>query len=175
MSNVICEKVGLDYFDAAPTRHTATQEIAATPEEVFAVLLDGVSWTKWVYAITGIDWTSGFPLQSGSTRSVYMIGGLVGHEEFIAYEHGRRMAFRFNEVSKGAISAFAEDYQVTDLGNGRSRIDWVMAMGLPGEDVSGLGARISAKVLGGFVRMTLWRFKRYVESGPTLATDHGGS
>jgi hypothetical protein len=82
---------------------------------------------------------------------------------------------RSDSVSKGDISAFAEDYQVTDLGKGRSRIDWVMAMGLPGEDVSGLGAWISAKVLGGFVRMTLWRFKRYVESGPTLATGHEDS
>jgi hypothetical protein len=36
-----CEKVGLEFFDSAPTRHHARQEVAATPEQVFAVLLDG--------------------------------------------------------------------------------------------------------------------------------------
>jgi hypothetical protein len=35
------EKVGLEFFDSAPTRHHARQEVAATPEQVFAVLLDG--------------------------------------------------------------------------------------------------------------------------------------
>ena len=36
-----CERVGLDYFDSAPVRHVASETIKATPEEIFAVLLDG--------------------------------------------------------------------------------------------------------------------------------------
>lgn len=42
---VSCERVGLDYFETAPIVHRATEEIAATPDEVFAVLLDAISWT----------------------------------------------------------------------------------------------------------------------------------
>ena len=38
--------------------------------------------------ITGVEWTSGFPIEVGSTRTVHMRGGLVGYEEFIACEHG---------------------------------------------------------------------------------------
>lgn len=48
---VSCEKVGLDYFDVAPVRFTASEVISATPDEVFAVFLDADSWTKWVFAI----------------------------------------------------------------------------------------------------------------------------
>ena len=166
-----CERVGLDYFDSAPVRHVASETIKATPEEIFAVLLDGESWTKFVWAIEDVVWTSGFPLEVGSTRSVYMKGGIVGHEEFIAYEHGKRMAFRFNQVYKGSIQAFAEDYQVTELGDGRCRVDWVMAMGVPDradDTPSGVVANLRKAMLGAFVRHTLKRFRRYVESKPVL-------
>ena len=38
------------------------------------------------------------------------------------------MAFRFNEASKDGITAFAEDYQVTELSPGRCIVEWTMAM-----------------------------------------------
>ncbi len=162
---VSCEKVGLDYFSSAPTRYTASEVIAATPERVFEVFLDAGSWTKWVFAITAVEWTSGFPIEVGSTRSVYMRGGIVGHEEFIAWEPGTRMAFRFNEASRDAIAAFAEDYQVTDLGNGTCRVDWVMAMTLS------TPPRLPAvmdRIMTAFIRRTLRNLRRYIESNPTL-------
>ena len=163
-----CEKVGLEFFDTAPTCHRATKEIAATPEQIFAVLLDADSWVKWAMPITGVDWTSGFPIEVGSTRTVHMRGGLIGYEEFIAYEHGRRMAFRFNEVSKDGVQAFAEDYQVTELSPGRCRIEWTMAM-KTARDGSGIGAKISGRVMSFMVNYMLGRFRKLVESNPTLA------
>ena len=106
---VSCEKVGLELFEHAPTLHRAGVEIVATPEQVFAAFLDAEAWTKWAMPITGVEWTSDFPLEVGSTRTVHMRGGLTGYEEFIAYDHGKRMAFRFDEVSKEGVEAFAED------------------------------------------------------------------
>ena len=161
--NVSCEKVGLEFFETAPTLHRASEEIAATPEQVFDVLLDGEAWTKWAMPITGIDWTSGFPLEVGSTRTVHMRGGLIGYEEFIAYEHGSRMAFRFNEVSKEGVEAFAEDYQVTDLGQGRCRVDWTMAMKAGGEK-TGLRAKFGDTVMSFMVKRMLKKFRKLVES-----------
>ena len=163
---VPCEKVGLDYFETAPVRFTATETIAATPDQVFAVFLDADSWAKWVFAITGVDWTSPFPLEVGSTRTVHMRGGLAAYEEFLAWEPGRRMAFRFNEMSKAGAAAFGEDYQVTDLGDGRCRVDWVMAMTPRG--ASRYTIPVIKPVMAAFIRKTLGNFRRYVESGPTL-------
>lgn len=163
---VACEKVGLDYFDDAPLRFTATETIAATPDQVFAVFLDAEAWTKWVSAITGVDWTSPFPLEVGSTRTVHMRGGLAAYEEFIAWEPGVRMAFRFNEMSKAAAAAFGEDYQVTDLGDGTCRVDWVMAMTPKG--ASRYTIPVIKPVMAAFIRKTLGNFRRYVESHPTL-------
>lgn len=162
--SVSCERVGLEYLEAAPVRFTATQTIAATPEEVFAVFLDADAWTRWVFAITAVEWTSPFPLEVGSTRTVHMRGGITGFEEFLAWDPGRRMAFRFNEMSKPGAEAFAEDYQVTDLGDGSCRVDWVMAMTPAG--VGRFTMPVLKPFMALFVRRTLAAFRRYVESQP---------
>lgn len=168
---VQCEKVGLDYFETAPFRFTATETISASPDAVFAVFLDGPSWTRWVFAITGVEWTSPFPLEVGSTRTVHMRGGLSAYEEFLAWEPGRRMAFRFNALSKPRAVAFAEDYQVTDLGDGRCTVDWVMAM-----EPSGVGRRAMRLIrpfMAAVIRHTLANLRRYVESNPDVVVNNG--
>ncbi|WP_372734556.1 SRPBCC family protein [Nocardioides sp.] len=162
-----CDKVGLDFFDAAPTIHRASIEVAATPERVFDLLLDANAWVTWAFPITRVDWTSGFPITVGSTRNVHMRGNLVGYEEFIAYEHGARMAFRFNEASKKGIRAFAEDYQVTDLGNGRCRVAWTMAMDTGRE--AGPIDKITNPVMTVGLKYMLGRFGKLIESDYTPA------
>lgn len=161
---VSCQKVGLDYFATAPFRFQASEVIQATPDEVFAVFQDATSWTRWVFAITGVEWTSGFPLGVGSTRAVTMLGGLVGYEQFIAWEPGRRMAFRFDEFSHHGVDAFAEDYRVVDLGNGRCRVDWVLAMSPAG--VARHALVPLRPVVGFFIGRTLASLRRHVESRP---------
>jgi uncharacterized protein YndB with AHSA1/START domain len=163
-----CEKVGLEFFDAAPTRYQAIQEITATPEQVFDVLLDADSWVRWAMPITAVEWTSGFPIEVGSTRTVHMRGGLVGYEEFIAYEHGVRMAFRFNEMSKDTMKAFAEDYRVTDLGGGRCRVEWTMAMKTARD--GGFMSKLTGPIMSFMVRRMLRKFSRLVESSAQVTT-----
>lgn len=157
-----CEKVGMEFFDQARYCFRAHEVVAATPERVFEVFLDGPAWTKWATPITGVEWTSPFPLEVGSTRTVSMWGGLEGHEEFIAWDPPRRMAFRFNEVSKPGVAAFAEDYRVTDLGEGRCLVEWAMAM-VP----AGPSARtfpVMAPLMGLGVRHMLANLRRYLEA-----------
>ncbi|CAB4529825.1 unannotated protein [freshwater metagenome] len=166
LARVECERVGMSYFQTAPCKVVASQEIAATPERIFEVFLDSVSWTRWAFPILGVDWTSPFPLQVGSTRTVSMRGGMTGWEEFIAWEPGSRMAFRFNQTIKGGPEAFAEDYVVTDLGNGRSRVDWTMAMTFTG------GSKRMSPVIQLAMRPMnahmLRKFRKYVEADPVL-------
>ena len=162
-----CERVGLDYFDLAPVCVTAVELVAASPERIFEVFLDADSWPRWAWPITGVDWTSPMPLEEGSTRTVWMRGPMVGYEEFIAWDPGRRMAFRFNQTIKGGPSAFAEDYLVTDLRDGRSLVEWTMAMTLSG--ISARFAPVTGQAMGPANRAMLRKFRTYVESNPTLA------
>lgn len=162
-----CEPVELDYLDRAPFRFTASELVNATPERVFEIFQDAVAWTKWVQVIKKVEWTSPFPLGVGSTRTVHMAGGLRGDETFIAWEPNERMAFRFDELSVPVgsaqlLSAFAEDYRVTDVRLGQSRVDWTLCM-----TPSGAGAVTArpAKPLMAFeIRRTLKRFARYVDA-----------
>jgi hypothetical protein len=150
-----CERVGLDFIDDAPFRFVSTVTLAISSEQLFAVLGDAECWPHWATVITKVVWTSPEPRGVGTTRTVTMRGGIVGHEEFIAWEPFSHMAFRFNESTSGAISAFAEDYRVVQTPGG-CHLTWVMA--------------IKPKGVAGRLGMTLgrplmaWLFQRFLHN-----------
>lgn len=63
---------------------------------------------------------------------------MVAYEEFLAWEAPHHMAFRFNQFTQKFVKAFGEDYQVTDLGDGRCRLVWTVAIE-PGRALAILG------------------------------------
>jgi hypothetical protein len=83
----------------APLGSTNTVELAITPQQLFEVLADAESWPHWASVITNVTWTSPEPRGVGATRTVDMLGGIVGDEEYLVWEPFTRMAFRFNECS----------------------------------------------------------------------------
>lgn len=168
-----CDKVGMEYFDSAPMRFPASEEIGVSAQRLFEIFLDAESWTKWVTAITNVEWTSPFPLEVGSTRSVTMLGGMVGHEEFLAWDAPHHMAFRFNSASMGGVSAFAEDYRVTEIGEDRCRIDWVLTMTPAG--ISRYTMPVVKPVMAAFARRTMRELRKYAESDPVLSSESAES
>jgi hypothetical protein len=125
-----CERVDLSFIDADSVKgrylFRNSVELAITPEQLFDVLGDAESWPCWATVITKVTWTSTEPRGVGTTRTVDMRGGIVGNEEFLAWEPFTRMAFRFNECSTRAVAAFAEDYRVEIIPGG-CRLTWIMA------------------------------------------------
>jgi carbon monoxide dehydrogenase subunit G len=155
-----CEVVDLSYFDTAPVRGVAEVTVAATPAQVFACLLDGAAWPRWVPVITKVTWTSPEPFAVGTTRTVDMVGGMVAEEHFFAWETNRRMAFYFTRANMPA-SAFAEDYQLTDLGDGRTRVRWIMAMTPRGSSTA--LTKVTGRMMGMANRWMLGRMARLCE------------
>lgn len=121
-----CARVGLDFIDDAPVRFANSVDLAVTPEQLWEVLADASAWPRWATVITGVTWTSPQPYGVGTTRTVTMRGGIVGAEEFLAWEPHSRMAFRFNECSTRAVGAFAEDYEIVPTAGG-CRLTWTLA------------------------------------------------
>jgi len=150
-----CERVGLDFIDTAPFRFVSTVDLSITPEQLFDVLADADSWPKWAKVITKVVWTSPEPRGVGTTRTVYMRGGIVGDEEFLAWEPFTHMAFRFNEASTAGIAAFAEDYRVTPTAAG-CHLTWVMAM-KPNGIAARLGMTLGKPVMA-------WLFQRFLHN-----------
>jgi carbon monoxide dehydrogenase subunit G len=122
-----CDKVADDWIDTAPVRLVNRVLVGTTPERIWAALEDADMWPRWASVITHVEWTSEAPFGVGTTRTVTMRGGMVGFEEFIAWEPHRRMSFRFNEASMNGVRAFAERYTIEPAPGGTS-VEWVMAM-----------------------------------------------
>lgn len=152
----------MDFLHTAPTIARAHVLIDADGSRVFDVLEDAAAWPKWVPAIKRVTWTSEFPLAVGATRTVDMLAGWTGYEEFITWDRGHEMAFRFNAVSKPGLQAFAEHYVVSPISGGRSLLEWTMAM-----KADGPGAKIApvtGKVISFGLQQMLRKFRKLVES-----------
>ena len=123
-----CDKVADGWIDTAPVQLINTVDIDATPEQIWAALEDSAAWPRWASVITNVEWTSPRPFGVGTTRTVTMRGGIVGYEEFIAWQPHVRLGFRFNAATTSGVRAFAERYVLEPQPAGGTRVTWVMAM-----------------------------------------------
>lgn len=127
MSLHACQPVDLTFVETAPHRFSNNVELNVTPAQLFEVLADASAWPQWASVITGVTWTSPQPRGIGTTRTVRMRAGMVGNEEFLAWEPNSHMAFRFNESGTRGVTAFAEDYRIVPTVGG-CRLTWTLAM-----------------------------------------------
>jgi hypothetical protein len=155
-----CEKVDVSFVDTAPHRFSNSVDLAITPEQLFEVLADASSWPRWARVIRHVEWTSPEPRGVGTTRTVRMLGGLVGAEEFLVWEPCSRLAFRFNEASEKTIVAFAERYDVVPTLTG-CRLTWTMALEVSGPARRTIG--LSTPVLNLTFKWFLRNLRRYTD------------
>mgnify|MGYP006357626257 FL=1 len=155
-----CDRVGLDFVDSAPSRFANSVELNITPQQLFEVLADADSWPRWAKVITNVEWTTPEPRGVGTTRLVTMRGGLLGSEEFLAWDEHRMMAFRFNEASEKRTKAFAERYDAVATDTG-CRLTWTMAMEVTGVARHTLG--LSKPVLNATFRRFLKNLRTYTD------------
>ncbi|MEU0539112.1 SRPBCC family protein [Nocardia sp. NPDC005978] len=148
-----CRPVDLTFIATAPHRFANTVELNVTPAQVFEVLAEADSWPLWASVITGVTWTSPAPHGVGTTRTVRMRAGMVGNEEFLAWNPNTHMAFRFNESGTSGITAFAEDYRIVPTATG-CRLTWTLAMS--GDKPTDISLRLFAPVMN----LTFRRFLR---------------
>lgn len=160
----VCRKIDGNFFLNAPARYEAQVEVRATPEKIFDIFEDADSWPRWAPPITNVEWTSSQPFHVGTTRTVSMIGGIVGEEEFSAWDRGKHMAFYFTRTNLPNVAAFGEDYRVENLGGGRCEVRWVMAMDPTGS--SKMLMPLTGPLMKMGLQYMLGRFGRYVEAQP---------
>lgn len=100
------KSVGADFASTGPNSSTLVQSLPVSAEVAFRSLKDPATWK----AFLGIDveWTSPEPFGVGTTRTVTANGQTI-KEEFLTWEEGRHMGFRFSETTL-PLKAFAEDW-----------------------------------------------------------------
>lgn len=148
-----CRRVDLSFLDSAPLVFSNTVSIALSPDELFAFLVRADTWPRWASVITKVEYTSPEPFGVGTTRLVSMRGGLLGDEEFLAWEPGSHLAFRFNASSTSAVAAFLEDYRMVPTSTGCD-LTWALAQELngPSKIFSPLSRPISNVMFRRFLR-----------------------
>jgi len=161
-----CERVDLAWLDRAPQRFSNDVDIALTPDELFGVLARADTWPRWAKVIKHVEYTSPEPHGVGTTRVVRMAGGMVGDEEFLAWEPGRQMAFRFNTSATRTLKAFLENYRLEPIAGG-TRLTWELGMHTGG--ASKLFAPISTPVTNAMFRRFLRNLQRLCADGVPAA------
>lgn len=156
-----CEQVGTDFVDRAPHRYSNSVELTVTPAQLFEVLGDADAWPRWASVITKVVWTTPEPRGAGTRRTVTMRGGLVGDEEFLAWQPPTTMAFRFNEASTRTVRAFAERYDVEPTPAG-CRLTWTLALDVRGP--SRLAMPLGRPVMNAVFRRFLANLRRYTDA-----------
>ena len=156
-----CERVGLDFVDTAPYRFVSTVDLAITPEQLFEVLSEADSWSRWATAVAEVTWTSPEPYGVGTTRTVTMRGGAVNDEEFVAWERHSHMAFRINQSTTKGLAAFVEDYQVRETPSG-CHLTWTVAI-TPRGPITRLGMVVGRPVMAWVFQRFAGNLRRYTD------------
>ena len=116
-----------EWTDTAPIKASATREMTASPQEVWAVLCDHAGWTEWFPRLQAARPTGGEGL--GSTRTVRVANADV-HEEFIVWDEPTSWGFTVVAADGPlgrAADSLNERVDIADLGNGRVRVTYLMA------------------------------------------------
>jgi carbon monoxide dehydrogenase subunit G len=110
------------WIEQAPERCSASREIAATPDRIWAELADHESWPEWFEAVKAVTVT-GEGEGVGAERSV-RLPGLVVDEEIIVWDVGERFAYRATGLSRGTFRSINGRVTIEDHGDGRCRVSY---------------------------------------------------
>ena len=117
----------LTFAETAPWRLNFGATIAATPAEVWATFIDNESWTRWFVGCRvcrGI----GASFDGVGSRRYIEVSGLTVDEEFIAWEPEHLWAFTALDMKRAFATALVERATFTAEPDGRTRIDYRMAI-----------------------------------------------
>lgn len=124
------KKAGLDFLNTAPIKFELKTRLALSPNDLFNMFEDENSW-GWA-SIESVEWEAPKPYGEGTTRTIEIEGQGKVQEFFFLFEHGKRMAFRFEKGEMKLVDAFVEDYSVAAISDNESELTWTVAVELRG-------------------------------------------
>lgn len=119
------EPVGIDFCEASKNRIVNVVDLRCSTERAFDLLADAPALPEWLADCKKCEWTSAPPYGEGSTRTVYL-KGLTVRERFIAWERGKRIAFRAEGMTAPIATRLVEDFQLRSTGEGTCELTWTV-------------------------------------------------
>lgn len=141
----------IHFAETALVRAEGTATVAATPAEIWAVLVDCERWPRWFFGVRSCEATSDPAGGVGSTRRVQLTGGARFEERFIAWEPGALWAFTAESMAPPVFRSLVERVTITEVAPGRTSVTYRVAF----DPVGWL--RPTAPILRAGLRRTLTR------------------
>jgi uncharacterized protein YndB with AHSA1/START domain len=97
----------LSFAERAPVVVRAEVSVPASPAEVWPAFAGAPAWVDWFTGMKDAHYTSPAPYGVGSTRSVRVMG-LEADETILAFDPGKRFAFRVDAANLPMLRALVE-------------------------------------------------------------------
>ena len=110
---------------------SASREMRATPDAVFAALADHESWPEWFEAVSKVERIGDQHDGVGSRRRVHIGGRVTVDEEFIVWEPGKAWGFTCFDTNRKVLRSLNELITIQQTGPDRVRVTYLMAMDPP--------------------------------------------
>lgn len=157
-----CRAETLSFVGSAPAVFVNEADLPAPPARVFEVFADIDTWPKWFDDMRRSSWMPGSSGGLGAQRRMEL-GALTADETMLAWEPGRRFSFRIDAVTLPLLRAMVEDWQLTALPDGRTRLDWRVHYEL--KPWARLIHPILRLIFGRQFKRTVAGLQRYLSSG----------
>jgi carbon monoxide dehydrogenase subunit G len=127
-------KQTLAWAETAPVQNEGTARCTASPDAVWAVLIDQERWPEWFTTLKSVTVTSP-TMGVGGTRTVSLTGMTVD-EELIAWEPGHLFAFTGVSCKPGMFKELVEQCVIEPIDGGGCQVTWKQSL-TPGNAVYG--------------------------------------
>ena len=139
------EPMTLAEIETAPFRVNKTARFEASPDALFAQMVDPKTWLLWFPMMYRAEWITLKTSGVGAEREVVLRVFGKYRERMLAWEPGERFSFTMTGSTSPLVSRMAEDWRMSREGNG-TRLDWTVG-GYP-TTLGKLGAPALRAVLG---------------------------
>ena len=120
------DPVELDFLERAPRRHIAEASVALPREVVWRAFTDASTWHEWWPGVRSAGYRGEPPFGVGTFREAD-VGGWLMEETMLAWDEGRRWAYRIDRSTVPMARAQLEATELSDEADG-TRVRWTLAL-----------------------------------------------
>ena len=149
-------QVDLDFLENAPRIHVVGCDVALPREVVWNAVIDPPTWSDWFPGVRSASYRGDPPYGVGTIR-IADVGGYLMEETMLAWDDGRRWAYRIDRATVPLAKAQLEATELAYQGSG-TRVRWTLASD------PGILLRVTAPFFQSTVQRLLERAMRNLEA-----------
>jgi Polyketide cyclase / dehydrase and lipid transport len=153
----------LGFCERSPHRIVTEAVLPLDPARAFEAIASERELGAWLDDFVACRWTSDAPHGVGSTRRVDL-RMLRVKERFLAWDPGDRLTFTITASTVPLMRRAVEDFRLSPLGPGRTRLSWTVHY-----ELRGWASPFDAIARAVFGRL----FRRSAENLTRYAAEHG--